>query len=75
VANQKLTIRQAGLITSVTIGDTASYFENTQRPDLQAEVADCVYELIQEEVQPVEADPAVLKANKKDLRRRNINSK
>jgi hypothetical protein len=75
VAEQKVTIRKAGLVTSVTIGDTASYWENTQQPELQSEVADCVYELIQEETKPVEADPAVLKAAKDDLRRRNINAK
>ena len=75
MADQVFTIRKSGTITSITVGDTASYHEPTQKKDLQSPRAEEVFELVQEQIEPVEPDPAVLKAANDDLRRRNIKSK
>lgn len=62
----KVTIRNFGLVTSVTVGESGVYrHESPNHPEL--EVPDFVYE-----VTPVETDPAVAAVVEKDLKDRRI---
>jgi hypothetical protein len=63
----KVTIRNTGLVTSITVGESGVYRHESEKSEQNLNVPEYVYE-----VEEVEDDPQIQAANTKDLKRRRL---